>query len=219
MTLAESLQGRLDELNRSTDGWAVYRTDEPPSPPRSLPLSFDRTDVLFLFSGRRGIQSYSYRWLTAHGPVDHYEAVGWYYNEPDAPVEIIPLANCARKDPYVVLPEGGRLARLEFERTLEPGEKYFFAYTTVFNSDQPCRPTILYEVRGLSMRTLTVRAQFDVEALPSKIWYFDIGIQSNGYHVPDDDAPQIVRVASNGFASHEFSNCEKGRKYGLRWLW
>ena len=217
--LADLVEHRLAELNRTPEHWNSYRTDEPPSPPRSLPISFDRTDVLYRFSGRRGVQSISYRWLTAHGAVNHYDAVGWYYNEPDAPVEITPLANCVRKEPLVDLPEGGRLARLEFTRVLDPGDRYFFAYITAFNSDQPCRPTILYEVRGLSMKSLTIRIQFDAAECPVRVWYFDVGMQGEGHKVPLDGAAEILEVAPNGYVDHEFPQCERGRKYGIRWLW
>jgi hypothetical protein len=82
--LAQNIERRLEELNDTSPGWLQYRTAPPPSPPRSLPISFDRTDVLYRMDGYRGIKAISYRWLTAHAPVDHYEAVGWYYNHPGA---------------------------------------------------------------------------------------------------------------------------------------
>jgi hypothetical protein len=217
--LARELERALQGLNQSAHGWEKYRSNPPPSPPRSLPISFDRTDVLYRFVGNRGIQSISYRWLTAHANVDHYEAVGWYYNEPDAPVEIVPLANCILDGPLRDLPQGGRCATLKFSHTLKAGEQYFFAYMTNFNSEQPCRPTILYEVRGLEMRALTLRAQFDLAAKPRRCWYFDVEGQSEGWSIPDDNAPELLHIAPNGYVEHEFSHCERGRKYGLRWQW
>jgi hypothetical protein len=216
--LAKGLEERIAELNRS-GGWQKYRETEPHIPATTFPISFDRTDVLYRFEGRRGIQSISYRWLTAHDEVDHYEAVGWYYNEPDAPVEIEPLANCVLDGPLAELPQGGRSGRLRFSRRLRAGDKYFFAYTIHFRSQRPCRPTILYEVRGLSMRALTVRAQFDPADLPTLVWYFDLGVQVEGAHPPERSAQQVLEVAPNGFVDHEFLSCEQGRKYGLRWTW
>jgi len=169
--------------------------------------------------GMRGVRCVSYRWLTAHAPVDHYEAVGWYYNHPDAPVEVMPLANCTREEPQRELPQGGVVANLKFSHELRAGEQYFFAYVTKFNSDQPCRPTILWEVREVEMRHLTVRAQFDVRALPSRLWYFDIGTQSEGWKLPDEGAPECLQVSSNGYVDHLFERCERGRMYGLKWEW
>jgi hypothetical protein len=142
--------------------------------------------------------------------------VGWYYNQPDAPVEIVPLANCILESPLRDLPQGGRCGALKFPHSLEAGEKYFFAYTTIFNSQQPCRPVILYEVRGLEMRSLVVRAQFDVNAKPVRCWYFDVEAQNEGWETPGEQAPEVLTVASNGYAEHEFSHCSRGRKYGLR---
>jgi hypothetical protein len=215
--LARQLELRLAELNDTTPGWEVYRSGVPHSPPRSLPISFDRTDVLYQFAGYRGVSSISYRWLTAHAPVDHYEPVGWYYNEPDAPVDIVPLANCTLEGPLRDLPQGGRCCTLRFSHTLASGEQYFFAYMTKFNSEQVCRPTILYEVRGLEMRSLTIRAQFD--ALPARCWRFNVGSQNEGWQTPDDGAPEMLRIPPNGYVEHEFADCERGRKYGLRWQW
>jgi hypothetical protein len=102
---------------------------------------------------------------------------------------------------------------------LEPGEQYFFAYVTTFNSDQPCRPTILYEVRGQGIRVLVVRAQFDPDFLPIRCWHFDVEEQSEGWQIPQADAPELLRVAANGYVEHEFFDCVRGRKYGLRWIW
>lgn len=217
--LAAALEDRIRELNSSLLGWQQYRTFAPPSPPRSFPVSFDQTDVLYRFEGYRGIQCISYRSLTAYGPVDHYEAVGWYYNEPDASVEIIPLANCALDGPLRDLPQGGRCATLKFSRTLSAGEHYFFAYVTNFNSQQRCRPTILYEVRGLEMQSLIIRAQFDPVAIPIKCWYFDVETQSEGWEAPPEGAPELLEIALNGYVDHQFSQCARGQKYGLRWEW
>jgi len=217
--LADTVERRFEELNGSPDAWGRYRVGLPPSPPDPLAISFDRTDVLYRFQGYRGLQSISYRWLIAHAPVDHYEPVGWYYNDPNAPVEIVPLANCTLAGPLRDLPQGGRTGTLKFAHTLDGGERYFFAYMIVFNSQQPCRPTVLYDVRGQEMRSLTVRAQFDPKAMPYRCWYFDMGAQSDGSDVPPEGAPELLGVAPNGYVEHNFEHCLRGRKYGLRWLW
>jgi hypothetical protein len=221
--LASDLERRLRELNRSPAGWDRFRTDPPLSPASPLPLtppiSFESTEVLYEFSGRRGIQATSHRVLRAHEPVDHYDAVGWYYNEPRAPVKIIPLANCTSDGEMRELPRGGVLGQLKFSHVLAPGELYYFAYITRFNSEQPTMPTILYEVRGKEMRNLTVRAQFDFQALPERICYFDLGAQDQGWEWPEEGAPEWIDVADNGFVEHRFDVCQRGRQYGLKWAW
>jgi hypothetical protein len=217
--LADDVEHRFYELNNTPGGWQSYRAGLPSVPAPSLPISFDRTDVLFRFRGRIGIQSISYRWLIANAPIDHYEPVGWYYNQPDAPVEIIPLANCRIDGPLRDLPQGGRSATLKFSRTLDEGEHYFLAYMTEFNSQQPCRPAILYEIRGREMRNLTIRAQFDQDAMPGKCWRFDVQAQNEGWEVPPDDAPELLTIARNGYVEWTFQNCQRGRKYGMQWQW
>lgn len=217
--LADELESRFVQLNNSKPGWQRYRTGTPNMPTRSLPIAFERTDALYQFEGNVGIQGISYRWLEAHAPVDHYDAVGWYFNEPDAPVEIIPIANCIVDEPHRVLPQGGRMATLRFSHMLEEGEKYFFAYITKFNSQQPCRPAILYEVRGSEMRNLSIRAQFDPDLLPVRAWYFDVQAQSEGWQAPEEGSSQLIPVPPNGYVSYEFPYCSLLRKYGLRWEW
>lgn len=215
--LAERLERRFADVNGSATGWDVYRKGAPQSPPRSLPVSFDHTDVLYRFDGYKGTECISYRWLTANAQVAHFEAVGWYYNEPDAPVEIVPLANCQLDGPLRDLPQGGRSARLRFARPLEPGDRYFFAYSTKFNSELVCRPTILWEVRGHEMHSLIVRAQFDI--IPARCWRFDVEGQNEGWDTPETDAPELLEIAANGYVEYKFQDCERGRKYGLRWEW
>jgi hypothetical protein len=216
--LADMLSRRLSELNRN-GGWDSYRAHEIETPVPKEPISFDRTDVLFQFDKQRGTGFTTYIWLTAHGPVDHFETMGRYYSDPDAKVDIIPLANCSLAGPLLDLPKGGRSASLAFARRLSAGEKYFFAFSTVFKSDRPCRPTILYKVRGMSMEQLTIRAQFDVEAIPLKIWYVDVAEQLHGSTVPDDGDPHVLEVGSNGYVEYEFLHCRRGREYGLWWIW
>jgi hypothetical protein len=218
-TLAERLQRKLEELNSMPHRWEVYQTGLPPAPPHSLPISFLRTDVLYRFRGYQGVQSLSYRWLLAHAPVDHYEPVAWYYSEPDAPVDVVPFANCSLDGALRDLPQGGRSGTLKFSHVLESGESYFFAYMTEFNSDRPCRPLILYEVRGREMRSLVIRAQFDPRAIPDKCWYFDVEAQNEGWETPSDGASELLDIAENGYVDHEFNNCRRGRKFGLRWKW
>ena len=199
--LAEKVERRLAELNDTPSGWDAYRVGLAPSLPDSLPISFERTDVLYRFRGYQGLQSISYRWLVAHAPVDHYDPVGWYYNDPNAPVEIVPLANCSLDGPLRELPQGGRTGILRFSRTLDKGDRYFFAYMITFNSQQPCRPTVLYEVRGQLMNSLTVRAQFDPAALPRKCWYFDIGAQSEGWETPNASGFTTERLSVDSVSS------------------
>jgi hypothetical protein len=187
--------------------------------PLSPPISFERTEVLYEFEGRRGIQATSYRWLRAYEPVDYYDAVGWYYMEPLAPVEIIAIANCTVDGPMHELPRGGVIGRLKFSHLLAPDEQYWFSYVTRFNSDQPCMPTILYDVRGKEIRDLTVRAQFDVRDMPHRICYFDLGAQDQGWQWPEEGDPEWLQVAPNGFVEHRFDVCRHGRQYGLKWEW
>lgn len=217
--LADVVERRFEELNDSPDSWEMYRVGLVPSPAGPLAIAFDRTDVLYRFEGYRGLQSISYRWLIARAPVDHYEPAGWYYNDPDAPVEIVPLANCRLDGPLRDLPQGGRTGTLRFSHTLDTGERYFFAYMIVFNSQQPCRPAILYDLRGQEMGSLTVRAQFDLAAMPYRCWYFDVGAQSWGAELPPEGAPELLSVAPNGYVEHTFEHCQRVRKYGLRWVW
>ena len=221
--LAADLYDELRRLNRTADGWLRLQDEAPLLPssplPLSPPISFDRTEVLYEFKGNCGIQVTSRRWLRAQESVDHYDAVGWYYNEPRAPVEIIPLANCTSGGPMRELLKGGVLGALQFSHTLAPGEVYYFEYITRFNSDQPCRPTILYEVRGREMRNLIVRAQFDTQVLPSQICYFDLGAEYVGWQWPEQGAPEWLQVAPNGYLEHRFDVCQQGRQYGLKWEW
>lgn len=216
--LARAVAQRFAELN-AEEGWRQYRRSETSYNSPILPLSFERSDVLYQFEGRRGLQSTNQRWLQAHGPVEYYEAVGWYYSDPDAEVEIVPLANCQLAGDYIMLPQGGRTARLQFSHTLQPDERYYFSYQTRFNSIKECRPTILNEVRGRRTDVMVVRAQFDPSSLPRRCWFFDVGVQSEGSRVPADGAPEILEIASNGYIDHEFRDCRHGRKYGLRWIW
>ena len=222
-TLAPALERRLPELNQAREGWQRFGKDPPLSPSSPLPLSpptsFDRTEVLYEFRGCRGLQATSHRLLRAHEPVDHYDAVGWYYNEPRAPVEILPLANCTVEGSMRDLPRGGVLGRLKFSHMLAPGERYYFAYITRFNSDQPCMPAILYEVRGHEIRDLTVRVQFDVQVLPQRICYFSVGAQDQGWEWPEEGAPEWLEIAPNGFVEYRFEVCQRGRQYGLKWEW
>jgi hypothetical protein len=218
--LADTLERRFEELNDSPDTWRIYRVGLPLSlPPDPLAISFDRTDVLYQFQGHRGLRSISYRWLIAEEPIDHYDAAGWYLNDPDAPVEIVPLANCRLDGPLRDLPRGGRMGTLRFSHTLDRGERYFLAYMVVFNSQQPCRPIITYDVRGQEMRSLTIRVQFDPAAMPYRCWHFDIDGQSWGADIPPEGAPELLGIASNGYIEHTFEHCLRVRKYGIRWLW
>jgi len=89
--------------------WQKYRMGVPDGAPQSPLISFDRTDVLYSFSGRRGVQAITYRWISANAPVDRYEAVAWYFSDPAAPVAILALASCSVAGPLRDLPlEGDR---------------------------------------------------------------------------------------------------------------
>lgn len=217
--LAAAVERRLEQMARERGAWEHIGVQAPPAPPLDLPIGFLRTDVLYSFSGRVGTRSTSYRWVVANDSVDHYDAVGWYYNEPDAPVEIVPVANCLVTAGMRDLPAGGRTARLDFSKVLEKGERYFFAYSTIFNSSRPCRPAIMYEVRGSFMDALVVRVQFDVSEIPALCWYFDVEDQNEGWQEPDGNADEVLEVSANGYVDHEFVGCRRGRKYGLRWRW
>ncbi len=217
--LARALHVRIMQLNEG-DGWRRLRGEKAAHvAPAALALSVERQEVLYQFDGRRGVQSMSQRWLVAHGPVEYYEPTGWYYSDPDAAVEIVPLANCQLEGSYELLPQGGRTTRLRFSHRLREGERYYFAYTTRFNSDRDCRPTILNEIRSVRTDLLTVRAQFDPSLIPVRCWYFDIAVQSDGWRVPPDGASELLTIASNGYVEHEFHDCQHGRMYGLRWTW
>jgi hypothetical protein len=70
------------------------------------------------------------------------------------------------------------------------------------------------------MRSLTVRVQYDPECRPVRLWWFDVDAHAQSWFVPlSTGVPELIEVASNGYAAHEFVDCELGRKYGLRWQW
>jgi hypothetical protein len=219
--LAAQLESRLSELNASRDQWHQYRVGEALVPALAdlAPLTFDRTEVLYRFRQTVGLKSVSYRWVTAHSPVDHYVANGSYFSDPNAQTEIEPLANCIRDGDTRELPQGGRCATIRFSHELQPGERYFFAYETVFNSDLPCRPTILYEVSGREISSLNLHVQFDPPAVPARIWYFNVGALNEGWEIPTEGAPEMLTVSVNGYVGHSFERCGLNRKYGLRWIW
>lgn len=217
--LTKEIEHRFRLLNDSAEGWKPRRPAGPQQPELTPPISFDQADLIYTFDGYRGIQSTCHCWITAQGDCDHFEAVGWYYSQPDAPVEIIPLANCTLDGPLLDLPRGGRCGTLKFSRTLHAGEKYFFAYATRFNSDLPCRPTILYQVRTQGMKSLTIRAQFSRAAIPTKCWYLDVDFQIDNPRIPEDGSPELLEVSANGYVERTFHTCVRGRKYGIRWVW
>lgn len=217
--LADDVARRFRLLNNSPDGWKQHRPAVPPPPPLTPPLSFEQVDLIYTFDGYRGVQSTCHCSIVSHGDCDHFDAVAWYYSQPDAPVEIVPLANCELDGPLRDLPRGGRAGTLKFSKTLHAGDRYFFAYTTKFNSKLPCRPTILYEVRTLNVRSLTIRAQFNGPAIPAKCWYFDVDFQIDSSRAPDDDSPRLLDISPNGYVEHRFETCEHGRKYGIQWEW
>lgn len=217
--LAIAIERRFRILNNSPDGWNPHRPANP-HPPSSTPSTFfDQVDITYTFEGHRGVRSICYRWITAQEDCDHHETPAWYYSQPDAPVEIIPIANCELEGPLWDLPRGGRCGKLKFARTLHAGEKYFFAYETRFNSELPCRPAILFQTLTLGMRPLTIRAQFDKLAIPVKCWYFDVDHQVDSMRMPEVGSPQLLEIASNGYVEHTFETCQRGRNYGIRWMW
>ncbi|MBB5790827.1 hypothetical protein [Jiangella mangrovi] len=217
--LATLLEERLVRMSQAPEEWVVYRREEHQPPPLLLPISFDRTDVLYQFDGLRGVKVYTYRWLTAHAAIDRYETVAWYYSDPDAPVEVEPLANCVIDGPSRELPQGGRTEALKFSHMLSADEQYFFAYAVHFNSDRPCRPSILYESRGRTIKHLIVRAQFDPRELPAKCWHVDMSAHVSASSEPPDDSPEVMSIPENGYLAHEWRYCQPGRKYGLLWTW
>jgi hypothetical protein len=214
--LAKEIEFRFRLLDSSVEGWKIFRLSGPQAPPVVAPILFNRSDIIYTFDGYRGVQSYHYHWITVYGDVDCYEPVARYASQPDAAVEIVPIANCELDGPLRDLPLGGRIGTLRFARTLQAGNKCFFAYLTKYNSDLPCRPTILQEVRTLGISSLAIRAQFDVRAIPAKCWYFE----DDGSRIPaHDDAPELLKVESNGYVEYTFFTCERGRDYGIRWAW
>lgn len=217
--LADALGSRLSDLNRDPDGWSAYRLDMPPRPPAYLPITFDRTDVLYRFEGRRGVQAITYRWITATKELTYYPAIAYYYSDPDGPVGVTPLANCSTDGQLFDLPEGGRAAKLSFGRTLAPGESTFFAYTTTFYSDRDCRPIISYECKGASARQFFLRAQFDPECLPRQCWRYDMRAFDLEHRLPAPDDPRTLQIGGNGYVEVSFPYFEPGHKYGMGWLW
>ncbi|MGH3766467.1 MAG: hypothetical protein ACRDS0_07255 [Pseudonocardiaceae bacterium] len=217
--LAEDVARRFHLLNNSAEGWKPLRTSGRRAPALTPPIAFEKVDVLYIFDGHRGVRSICQCWITASDECDHYEARAWYYSQPDAPVEIIPLANCELSRPLQELPLGGRYGALKFARTLHTNDTYFFSYETLFNSRLQCRPTILFQPRALGMRSLVMRAQFDKAVLPTKCWYLDMELQIDDSQIPEDGAPELLEIASNGYVEHAFHACERGRQYGVRWIW
>jgi len=216
--LAEDVERRFHALNREPHAWEAHRTREPSSPTH-LPVTFDRVDVLFRLQGHVGIQQLTYRWLTAIEPISEIEVVGWYYGQADANLDIVPLANCTLAGGLDELPRGGRIGTLKFARTLDVGEEYFFAYSIDYNSGQPCRPVVSHEVRGRSTKLLTVRVQFDEQALPALCWYFEAIGEIDGQRVPADGSERHLLVSPNGYVDHTFTDALFGRKYGIMWRW
>lgn len=216
--LAVKLIDKLSEVN-GTEGWSAYKTAYPVVIQEiSHPLFFERYDILYRFSGRTGIGSISYRWAVAlQEHVRTYRVVGWYYNDPYAPISFRSLANC-RVGRSGELPLGGRFADLEFMHNLSVGERYFFASETEYNTTEACKPIVSHQVSSQGIKILAIRVQFDPEDMPKKVWAFDIALEAE-LASPQDAGAQLIRVSPGGYVDHEFTNCHFGRRYGFRWEW
>ena len=216
--LSEDVEQMFQALNREPSAWERYRRHEPSSPTH-LPVTFERVDVLFRLQGNVGVQQLTYRWLKALEPISEIEVVGWYYSQADADLDIVPLANCTLDGELDDLPRGGRIGALKFARTLNPGDDYFFAYSINYRSEKPCRPVVSHEVRGRATKLLTVRVQFDPQAMPDRCWCFEAIGELDGQRVPSLGSDRDLVVSANGYVDHEFKDAVFGRKYGIMWRW
>ncbi len=135
--LAHDVERRFIALNETERGWETHRPGDPtalPSPP--IPVEAERVDVLFCLRGRVGTDHFVYREIRALQPLDGIDAVGWYYNDPDAQLDIEPLLNCTREGILRDLARGGRVATLKFVRSLAVDERYCYAYVVRYNSER-----------------------------------------------------------------------------------
>lgn len=217
--LAQMLVTRLSQLN-AAGGWEKYAEGYTPLKEDAVggPFKFTRYHMLFRLQGRVGIECITYRVLQALSDgVDSYRAVAWYYSDPDANVEIIPIANCevGRLEP---LEKGGSAALLNLPHALQKDETCFFASKVVYNSERESTRIVSHEVRSQAVDRLTIGVQFDPAALPSLIWHYT-GSKGVGMKRPDGGSSDFLSISELGYTWYEFSNCVNGRRYGIQWDW
>ncbi len=217
--LAHMLRERLSQLN-ATSGWLEYAAGYTPSEEEivSYPFKFERYHMLFSLVKRVGIECTTYRILRAlEDGVDSYKATAWYYSDPEAAVEVIPIANC-QVTAIEPLDSGGAAAILELPHKLRRGETCFFASKVVYHSSRETTRIVSHEVRSQSVDKLTIGIQFDTSSPPFSIWHYsgngDVGVKR-----PHPGSTEFLSMSELGFVSHEFRACENGRRYGIQWDW
>jgi hypothetical protein len=219
LALDQMLRQRLSQLNATGD-WERYASgySSPPEEPVSYPFKFERYHMLFTLRKRVGIECTTYRLLRALiDGVDSYRAIAWYYSDPDAEVEVIPIANCrvAYQNP---LDDGGAAAMLELPHKLREGETCFFASKVIYHSSRETTRIVSHDVRSQSVDRLTIGIQFDMDSLPSSAWHYT-GSREVGTRRPSQGSTEFLPMSEFGFVSHEFHGCENGRRYGIQWDW
>jgi hypothetical protein len=217
--VAQMIVDRLSQLNASGD-WEQYAQGYvlPGEAPQKYPLRFLNYHMLFTLAGRIGIECTTYRVIRAlENGVDSYKAVLWYYSDPKANVEILPVANC-RVGTIRPLDRGGYEATLELPHALRKGETCFFASKVLFHSTHESARIVSHEVRCQAVNRLTIGIQFDTAAPPSAVWHYTGGPKV-GMTRPSNEPRDFLTVSSLGFVSHEFSRCRNGHRYGIQWDW
>jgi len=217
--LAQMLEDRLSQLN-STGDWSKYAAGykAPTEEVISHPFKFERYLMLFSLRNRVGIECTTYRVLRAlKDGVNSYKAIAWYYSDPDAPVEVIPVANCrvASMEPGE---SGGTAAVLELPHTLRRDETCFFASKVVYRSSRETTRIVSHDVRAQSVDRLTIGIQFDIADLPFSVWHY-AGSRDVGMRRPPPGSNDLLAISEFGFVSHTFHACEHGRRYGIQWDW
>lgn len=217
--LAQMLVSRLSQLNASGD-WEQYAEGYAPlnEDPAVGPFKFTRYHMLFRLEGRVGIECITYRILQAlSNGVDSYRAVAWYYSDPEANSEIVPVANC-EVGALEPLGKGGAAALLKLPHALRQNETCFFASKVIYSSERETTRIVSHEVRSQGVDKLTIGIQFDPAALPSLIWHY-AGSKGVGMKRPEGGSSDFLPISELGYVSHEFLNCISGRRYGIQWDW
>jgi hypothetical protein len=219
LALDQMLRQRLSQLN-ATGGWERYASGYSPPPEEavSYPFKFERYHMLFTLRERVGIECTTYRILRALvDDVDSYTAIAWYYSDPDAEVEVLPVANC-RVTSRSPLDKGGAAVTLQLPHKLREGETCFFASKVIYHSSRETTRIVSHDVRSQSVDMLTIGIQFDMDALPSSVWHY-AGGREVGTRRPSQVSTEFLPMSELGFVSHQFRACENGRRYGIQWDW
>lgn len=206
-----SVLARLSQLN-VTGAWEKY------ADPDARRFKFARYHMLFRLKDRVGIECITYRVLQALSDgVDSYRSVAWYYSDPEANVEIVPLANCevAALQP---LAAGGAAALLKLPHALRQDETCFFASKVIYHSKRESTRIVSHEVRSRAVDELTIGIQFDQRTPPSFVWHYSSNAEI-GMKRPDKGSSDLLSVSEAGYTSHVFLNCANGRRYGIQWDW